>query len=210
MRTDTGHRIYIHNTNCSLVKSNGTSQYTLRLRVTHGSNRIDLRTRLRVEPKLWDKKKQKVKQGYNVNGSNYNDVNSTINTYIQYVDEYFHECELMKRDPVLTDLRAKFNYAFKQTNEQRSSEFFLLFNEYIQEQTGVKGWGKDMVDVYTRLRDKLQKFNPELTFLTLNTKNLEAFKVYLSESMYNDALKKNLAYLKSFVKCPLIPMPCNL
>ena len=51
-----------------------------------------------------------------------------------------------------------------------------------------------MVDVYTRLRDKLQKFNPELTFLTLNTKNLEAFKVYLSESMYNDALKKNLAY----------------
>ena len=47
MRTDTGHRIYIHNTNCSLVKSNGTSQYTLRLRVTHGSNRIDLRTRLR-------------------------------------------------------------------------------------------------------------------------------------------------------------------
>ena len=109
MRTDTGHRIYIHNTNCSLVKSNGTTQHTLRLRVTHGSNRIDLRTRIRVEPKLWDKRKQRVKQGYNVNGCSYNDVNSTINTYIQYVDEYFHECELMKRDPVLTDLRAKFN-----------------------------------------------------------------------------------------------------
>ena len=104
MRTDTGHRIYIHNTNCSLVKSNGTTQHTLRLRVTHGSNRIDLRTRIRVEPKLWDKRKQRVKQGYNVNGCSYNDVNSTINTYIQYVDEYFHECELMKRDPVLTDL----------------------------------------------------------------------------------------------------------
>ena len=200
MRTDTGHRIYIHNTNCSLVKSNGTTQHTLRLRVTHGSNRIDLRTRIRVEPKLWDKRKQKVKQGYNVNGCSYNDVNSTINTYIQYVDNYFIECELMKRDPVLTDLRAKFNYTFKQTNKQRSSEFFLLFNEYIQEQAGVKGWGKDMIDVYTRLRDKLQKFNPELTFLTLNTKNLEAIKTHLSESMYNDALKKNLAYLKSFVK----------
>ena len=151
-------------------------------------------------PKLWDKKKQKVKQGYNVNGVSYNDVNSTINTYIKYVDDYFHECELMQRDPVLTDLRAKFNYAFKQTNEQRSSEFFLLFNDFIKEQSGVKGWGKDMVDVYTRLRDKLQKFSPNLTFLTLNTKNLEAIKVHLSESMYNDALKKNLAYLKSFVK----------
>ena len=57
-----------------------------------------------------------------------------------------------------------------------------------------------MVDVYTRLRDKLQKFNPNLTFLTLSTKNLEAIKIHLSESMYNDALKKNLAYLKSFVK----------
>lgn len=200
MRTDTGHRIYIHNTNCSLVKSNGTNQHTLRLRVTHDCNRIDLRTRIRIEPKLWDKKRQKVKQGYNLNGNSYNDVNSTINTYIQYVDDYFRECELMKRDPVLSDLRAKFNYAFKQTTEQRSNEFFLLFNEFIQEQSGVKGWGKDMVDVYTRLRDKLQKFTPNLTFLTLNTKNLEAIKIHLSESMYNDALKKNLAYLKSFVK----------
>ena len=200
MKNEIGHRIYIHNTNCSLVKSSGTNQHTLRLRVTHGSNRIDLRTRIRVETKLWDKRKQRVKQGYNVNGCSYNDVNSTINTYIQFVDDYFHECELMKRDPVLTDLRAKFNYAFKQTNEQRSSEFFLLFNDFIKEQSGVKGWGKDMVDVYTRLRDKLQKFSPNLTFLTLNTKNLEAIKVHLSESMYNDALKKNLAYLKSFVK----------
>ena len=200
MKTEKGHRIYIHNTNCSLVKSSGTNQHTLRPRVTHDSNRIDLRTRIRIEPKLWDKKKQKVKQGYNVNGVSYNDVNSTINTYIKYVDDYFHECELMQRDPVLTDLRAKFNYAFKQTNEQRSSEFFLLFNDFIKEQSGVKGWGKDMVDVYTRLRDKLQKFSPNLTFLTLNTKNLEAIKVHLSESMYNDALKKNLAYLKSFVK----------
>ena len=42
-----------------------------------------------------------------------------------------------------------------------------------------------MVDVYTRLRDKLQKFNPNLTFLTLSTKNLEAIKIHLSESMYN-------------------------
>lgn len=199
MRKDTGHRIYIHNTNCSLVKSSGTSQHTLRLRVTHGCNRIDLRTRIRIEPKLWDKKKQKVKHGYNVNGCSYNDVNTAINTYIQYVDEYFHNCELMKKEPVLTDLREKFNYDFKQTNKQRSSEFYQLFSDYINEQKDVKGWGKDMVDVYTRLRDKLQKFAPTLTFLSLNTKNLEAFKVHLSQSMYNDALKKNLAYLKSFV-----------
>ena len=100
MKKEKGHRIYIHNTNCSLVKSSGTNQHTLRLRVTHDCNRIDLRTRIRIEPKLWDKKKQKVKQGYNVNGNSYNDVNSTINTYIQFVDDYFHECELMKRDPV--------------------------------------------------------------------------------------------------------------
>jgi len=200
MKTEKGHRIYIHNTNCSLVKSSGTNHHTLRLRVTHDCNRIDLRTRIRIEPKLWDKKKQKVKPGYNVNGVSYNDVNSTINTYTKYVDDYFHECELMQRDPILTDLRGKFNYAFKQTTEQRSSEFFLLFDEFIHEQSGVKGWGKSMVDVYTRLREKLHKFNPNLTFLTLNTKNLEAIKIHLSESMYNDALKKNLAYLKSFVK----------
>ena len=71
MKIEKGHRIYIHNTNCSLVKSSGTSQHTLRLRVTHDCNRIDLRTRIRIEPKLWDKKRQKVKQGYNLNGNSY-------------------------------------------------------------------------------------------------------------------------------------------
>ncbi len=198
--SETKKRIYIHNINCSLVKSSGTKTHTLRIRVTHGSMRIDLRTRIKIDPKLWDKWKQKVKQGYHLNGESYNDVNSAITTYIQYVNDYFYECELTKRDPVLSDLRNKFNYTFKRTNKQRSSEFFLLFDEFITEQSGVKGWGKDMIDVYTRLRDKLKRFNPELTFLSLNTKTLEAFKVYLSENMYNDALKKNLAYLKSFVK----------
>ena len=97
MKNEIGHRIYIHNTNCSLVKSSGTNQHTLRLRVTHDSNRIDLRTRIRIEPKLWDKKKQKVKQGYNVNGVSYNDVNSNINTYIKYVDDYFQWDDIMKK-----------------------------------------------------------------------------------------------------------------
>ena len=199
MRQEDVFRIYNHNTNCSLVRSRGTNHYTLRLRVTHACKRVDLRTRIRIEPRFWDNRRQRVKHGYKFNGCCYNDINTTINSYIQFVDKYFHECELMKRDPVLTDLRAKFNYTFKQTQTQRSSEFFFLFEEFINEQAGVKGWGKDMIDVYSRLRDKLKKFNPNLTFLSLNTRTLEAFKVYLSESMYNDALKKNIAYLKSFV-----------
>lgn len=192
--------MYIHNTNCSLVQSAGTTHHTLRLRVTYNSFRIDLRTRIRVEPKFWDHKKQKVKQGFILHGHSYNDINRAINTYIQFVDDYFRECELMKRSPLLQELREKFNYAFKQTQEKRRSEFFRLFDDFIQEQSGIKGWGKDMVDVYKRLREKLLKFNPDLTFLSLNTKNLEAFKVFLSRSMFNDALKKNLAYLKSFVR----------
>jgi len=200
MKNDNRHRMFIHNTNCSLVKSSGTNHHTLRLRVTHGCNRIDLRTRIRIEPKQWDARKQKVKQGYCVNGYTYNDVNSTINTYIQFVDNYFHECELRQCEPVLTDLRAKYNNEFKQTKEQKSTEFFQLFNEFVKEQAGVKGWGKDMVDVYNRLGDKLKRFNPTLTFIGLNIKTLEEFKVFLSKTMYNDALKKNLAYLTSFVK----------
>ena len=192
--------IYIHSTNCSLVQSAGTTHHTLRLRVTYNGNRIDLRSRIRIEPRFWDKKKQKVKQGFILHGHSYNDINRAINTYIQFVDEYFRECELMQRSPLLQELREKFNYAFKQSSEKRNSEFYRLFDDFIQEQSGIKGWGKDMVDVYKRLREKLLKFDPDLTFLSLNTKNLEAFKVFLSRSMFNDALKKNLAYLKSFVR----------
>lgn len=199
MKDENYSRIFIHNINCSLVRSSGTDLHTLRLRVTHGGRRIDLRTRIRITPQQWDSKRQRVKSNYSLNGHNSSDINTVIDSYLLYIHNYFRDCELANRNPSLPDLRSKFNSCFKQTKEQRSSEFFLLFDEFIKEQCSIKGWGKDMVNVYNRLRDKLQKFNPNLTFLTLTTKNLEAFKVYLSRTMYNDALKKNLAYLKSFV-----------
>ena len=191
---------YRHNTNCSLIQSKSTDSSALRLRVSFGGDRVDIRTRILIDPKYWDKSKQRVKACYRHQGRTHNDVNDVISSYVHYIDEYFRECERAMRVPILSELRSKFNYAFKQNASQRTNEFFMLFDQFIQEQAGVRGWGKSMTDVYNRLRSKIKKIAPDISLATLTTKNLEKIKMHLSATMYNDAVIKNLTYLRSFVR----------
>ena len=134
------------------------------------------------------------------NGQAYSDINAIINSYESFIHEYFTKCTNERREPILTELRDRFNYKFKQTQNQKCSEFFLLFDEFIREQSGVKGWGEAMIETFKRLKDRLRKFRPTLTFMDLTIKTMEEFKLDLAESMYNDSILKRLSYLKTFVK----------
>lgn len=189
-----------HNTNCSLIQSKSTDSSALRLRVSFGGQRVDIRTRINVDPKFWDPKKQRVKACYRHQGRTHNDVNDVISSYVHFIDDYFRDCERSMRIPILSELRAKFNYKFKQNAKQRTNEFFYLYDQYITEQAGVRGWSMSMIEVQTRLRNKIKKFAPDISLATLTTKTLENIKMQLSTTLCNDALLKNLSYLRSFVK----------
>ena len=193
---------YKRNINFSLVKASRCSHYVIRARVTYNGQRIDLKTKIRIDSptKQWDKKKQRVKQGCMFNGQAYSDINAIINSYESFIHEYFTKCTNERREPILKELRDRFNYKFKQTQNQKCSEFFLLFDEFIKEQSGVKGWGEAMIETFKRLKDRLRKFRPTLTFMDLTIKTMEEFKLDLAESMYNDSILKRLSYLKTFVK----------
>lgn len=72
---------YKRNINFSLVKASRCSHYVIRARVTYNGQRIDLKTKIRIDSptKQWDKKKQRVKQGCMFNGQAYSDINAIIN-----------------------------------------------------------------------------------------------------------------------------------
>ena len=200
MEMNNDYIIYQRSINCSLIPSSGTKYHRIRLRVTYNGKRIDLHTRIRVEPKYWNSKTQRVKRGYTCCEESDITINAALNTYIKYVNLYFMDCERNFREPILTDLRDKFNYLYKKTGKLKSSEFFYLFEQFIEIRSGEKGWGQDMVDVYHRLLEKIKKFQPDIKFTDWNVPTLDNFKESLAQSMYNDAIKKNLSYLKSFIK----------
>jgi len=200
MEINNDYIIYQRGINCSLMPSSDTKCQSIRIRVSYNGKRIDLHTRIRVKPKYWNYKTQRVKRGFSYCEETDVTINTALNSYIRYVHLYFVECERNFREPVLTELRDKFNYMYKKTGKLKMSEFFYLFEEFIKIRSGEKGWGQDMVDVYLRLLEKIRKFRPDIKFTDWNVQTLETFKESLAQSMYNDAIKKNLSYLKSFIK----------
>lgn len=200
MEMNNDYIIYQRSINCSLIPSSGTKYHRIRLRVTYNGKRIDLHTRIKVDPKFWDNKSQRVKRGYYFHEETDTTINAALISYIRFVNLYFIDCERNFREPLLTDLRDKFNYHFKKTGKLNMSEFFYLFEQFIEIRSGEKGWGQDMVDVYQRLLEKIRKFKPEIKLADLNVQTLESIKESLATTMYNDAIKKNLSYLKSFLK----------
>ena len=107
MEMNNDYIIYQRSINCSLIPSSGTKYHRIRLRVTYNGKRIDLHTRIRVEPKYWNSKTQRVKRGYTCCEESDITINAALNTYIKYVNLYFMDCERNFREPVLTDLRDK-------------------------------------------------------------------------------------------------------
>ena len=188
MEMNNDYIIYQRSINCSLIPSSGAKYHRIRLRVTYSGKRIDIRTGIRVEPRSWDKKTQRVKRGFRYQEETDVTINAALISYIRFVNLYFIECERNFREPVLTDLRDKFNYIYKHTGKLKTTEFFYLFDEFIKIKSGEKGWGQDMVDVYHRLLEKIKNFRPDIKFADWNTQTLESFKESLAKTMYNDSI----------------------
>ena len=169
MEMNNDYIIYQRSINCSLIPSSGAKYHRIRLRVTYSGKRIDIRTGIRVEPRSWDKKTQRVKRGFRYQEETDVTINAALISYIRFVNLYFIECERNFREPVLTDLRDKFNYIYKHTGKLKTTEFFYLFDEFIKIKSGEKGWGQDMVDVYQRLLEKIRKFKSDIKFTDLDT-----------------------------------------
>ena len=97
-----------------------------------------------MEPRFWNNKTHCVKRWYCCGEETDSTINTALATCIRFVNLYFVECEPNFREPVLADLRDKFNYQYKQTDKQKTNEFFLHFEEFIKIQSGEKGRGQDM------------------------------------------------------------------
>ncbi len=189
-----------YNINIALHPQNKKGKQFVRIRVSSQSSRVDLYTGISLTNSQWDKKRQQVKQGCVINNVTYNILNGTLGEYKSFIRDYFDGCAMRDSRPSLPELQDRFNRRFKMSSEAQSDEFFYLFDKFIEEKSKERGWGKDMIDVYARLKEKVQVFEPNMKFSDLSISTMNKLLEYMSKTMYNDALSKMLTYLKSFVK----------
>ena len=89
-----------HGVNTSIIASsaNTSNYYIVRIRVTYGGKRVDLRPGIRLENKdQWQA--HRVKRGCKVFGHSYNDINRRLTRYEEWIDEYFLTCEEHHLEP---------------------------------------------------------------------------------------------------------------
>lgn len=189
-----------YNINIALYPQSKRGKQFVRIRVSAQSLRVDLYTGISLNNSQWDKKKQQVKQGFVINNITYNVLNGTLEEYKNFIRDYFEGCAMRDTRPSLSELQERFNRQYKMSSEAQSDEFFYLFDKFIEEKSKERGWGRDMKDVYVRLREKVQDFKPNIKFSDLSVATMNKLLEYMSRTMYNDALSKMLTYLKSFIK----------
>jgi len=192
------------------IVSNRTS-YIVRIRVTYGGGRVDLRPGIKIESKdQWDN--HRIKRGCKVYGASYNDINRRLTRYEEWIDYYFLTCEENSLDPSLDELRLWFNSEV--SHEGKSKEhtaiprlaavqktFFELYGNFLEDMKirHIDSQCKeDAIQPYLQLENRLLEFDNNLSLENLTRKKMIEFIKHLSLSMYNDAINKRLTYLRCF------------
>lgn len=184
------------NTQLSPTRKDGCASIIIRASY---NGRRDLYTGYSIKPSQWNASRSRVKQGIKVDGVFYNIINDELNKMEDFCVAYVNGALARGETPNVEELKRQFNYKYKLGKEDKSDEFYYLFDKFITERKGSQGWGQDMIDVFNRLKEKWQSYKPKMTFDDLSVTTMDGFKTELAKTMYNDAIDKNLSYFKQFV-----------
>ena len=186
-----------HGVNTSIIASsaNTSNYYIVRIRVTYGGKRVDLRPGIRIESKdQWDN--HRIKRGCKVYGASYNDINRRLTKHEELVDDYFLTCEENHIDPSLDELRLWFNEEVSRKDESKEhiaiprlaavqKIFYELYQDFLvdmkirHQDAQCK---EDAILPYIQLKNRLLEFDNNLSLETLTRKKMIAFTQHLAKT----------------------------
>ena len=175
-------------------------KHYVRMRVTFLGNRVDLSSGVNVPVEKWDKHKGRVRRGAVINNVQYNRINDFLSEMETFVEDYFRSCENRDTMPDANEIKSHFDSKFMKSKKTETQEFFCLFAQYIETVSQTRQWGDSMKEYFVRLMEKLKYYKPNLKFSDLSERFMNGFVEELSKTMYNDAIKKHLSYLKQFMR----------
>ena len=170
---------------------------SVRLRVSSQSCRVDLHTGISLTKEQWSG--DRVKRGCIVNGYEYNILNDLLRKQEEFISAYFSKCAMREEQVNIEELKQQFNYAFKESAEVRSEEFFYIMNKYIEDTAVTRSWNKRYKDEWLRVMEGLRSYKSSTNWSSLNESYMNGYLHFLAQTMLNEKIKKNLEKLREFL-----------
>ena len=167
------------------------------VRVAFAGKYVDLYPGASTKIDNWDMKKEKLKTAI-PKSENATEINKKITSTIEFVENYFVECDYLKLTPSSRDLSDKYSFSIKKTKEVSTTTFRDVYENYIQDMLVQRNWTKNTYAQEVRVKDRLTQCLPEVSFSTLTTSNLNIFVSSLLLKMNNEKMKDYLKKLKAF------------
>lgn len=171
--------------------------HAILVRVAFAGEYVDLYPGASTKIDNWDDKNYKLKTAI-PKSENATEINKKITSTIEFVVNYFVECDYLKLTPSSRDLSDKYSFSIKKTKEVSTTTFRDVYENYIQDMLVQRNWTKNTYAQEVRVKDRLTQCLPDVSFATLTTSNLNRFVISLLKIMNNEKMKDYLKKLKAF------------
>jgi integrase len=181
----------------------------IRMRVSYGGIRVDIRVGYSIEHKKWDNEAGRVKNGAkNRYKQSAGEINKAILDCEALVDEVFARYELLeKRMPTSKELKDAFDESSgrkepeTETSNETDKTFYDVYAEFMETMGQRNNWTKATYTKFSSLREHLQKYNSNLLFESLNEETLQGFITSLHKSdLRNTTISKYMSFLRWFLR----------
>lgn len=191
-------------------KVNGVLCETLpiRVRVSYGGNRVELRLGYSIEPAKWKTAEERVTaNARNRFGQSAGEINREILKTEERINEIFTRFELLEhRAPTPEELKAAYEEANGKRKpgpqpEESGLSFYRAYSEFMETMGRQNAWSKATYTKFNSLREHLQRYSKALSFEGLNTEALQGFIISLQEEgLRNTTISKYLSFFRWFLR----------
>jgi len=189
-----------------LIPADNRTQ-SIRVRISWGGSRLNVRLGIAVEPSKWDAAKGRMKSGaVSVGGVAGSMVNAKLVEVETAIDKVFQRCELQNRVPTADDVRqpilaavGKQPKASKQ--KPQSGSIFTALGEFVAYQSKQKEWTKASFEKFAALGEHLRKYGENLSLSQMNESGIQGFIDSLHrEGLRNTTIYKTMYNLRMFLR----------
>lgn len=178
----------------------------IRIRVSYGGKRVDIRLGYSIEPEKWNAETMRVIAGAKNKFKQYgNEINKAILNSETQIDEIFMRYELLeKRAPTTQELKRNF-YELngkKLPKQEQVKSLYDVFDEFTKTSGELNEWTDATYTKFGTIKTHLQNFDKNLNFEDLNDEKLHSFLNHLHNvaNLRNTTIAKYLSYVKWFLR----------
>jgi integrase len=178
----------------------------IRMRITYGGNRVDIRVGYSIEVGKWNAEEGRVIAGAkNRYKQTAGEINKAILNCEELVEEVFTRYELLeKRIPTKAELKAAFDEVAGRKEpepEEPGKMFYEVYAEFMETMGRQNNWTKATYTKFNSLLEHLRNYSKNLAFETLTEKELREFVVNLQTSgLRNTTVAKYLSFFRWFLR----------